>query len=248
MRVTFVVPVHGREALTRVCLRQLARTCEAAEDYGIEATAVVIGRDSSLDVAEELGFGTVRSDPSHLLGRKFNDGYQLACDPDFNPQPADYAVPCGSDDWVDPVIFQRLPVDAVGMFREIAVVNEEQNQIMRLSVGWKGGAGVRLIPRALLEATGFRPAQEDRRRAVDTSVIEGIKEALGYFPSLEILDVHDLQIVDWKSHGEQLNTYAMLGGQRRMGTDENLWEALAEHYPAEAIEEMQAFKRKAVAA
>src|SRR5690349_10276090 len=103
-RVWFVVPVFGREELTAVCLRQLAWTCEQMARYDLEATAVVIGEDLSLDVAQELGFATVRRDNTQL-GRKFNDGYQLACDPAYNPEPADYVVPCGSDDWVDPVIF-----------------------------------------------------------------------------------------------------------------------------------------------
>jgi hypothetical protein len=247
IRVWFVMPVHGREALTRVCLLQLARTCEAVEEFGVKATAVVIGQGQSLAVAEVFGFGTVRSEGYHLLGHKFNDGYQLACDPNFNPEPADYVVPCGSDNWVDPVIFSRLPDEAIGSFYRIAIVNEEQTQMMRLEVGWKGGAGVRIIPRSFVEATGFRPAAEDRRRAVDTSAIEGIKYALGYFPLIETLDVHPLQIIDWKSHGEQLNSYAMLGGYRRGLSDPNFWEALAEHYPEEALEEMQAL-RVAVAA
>lgn len=241
IRVWFVVPVHGREALTRVCLRQLARTCEAAEEFGVEATAVVVGQGESLAVAEEFGFGTVERD-NVFLGRRFNDGMQLACDPRFNPEPADYVIPCGSDNWVDPSIFSRLPEEAIGSFYQIAIVNEEQTEMMRLTVGWKGGAGVRIIPCSFLEASGFRPAAEDRRRAVDTSAIEGIKQALGYFPPIETLDIHPLQIVDWKSHGTQLNSYAMLGGYRLGASETDFWDALAEHYPEEALEEMQALK------
>jgi hypothetical protein len=240
VRLCFVVPAHGRVDLTRVCLRQLARTCQAlAPD--IQATAVVIADDENLDTADGLGFATVRRD-NKQLGRKFNDGYQLACDPAFNPHPADYVVPCGSDDWVDPVIFHQLPPEnTIGVFRQIAVVNEDQTRLSRLRVGWKGGAGVRIIPRSLLELVGYRPAEEDRQRAIDTSSLSGYRDALrGVMPPMVDLDVHPLQIVDWKTRGEQLNTYAMLRGFRRGDESTDPHGELAAVFPVEAIEEMRA--------
>lgn len=244
-RVWFIVPVFGREELTRVCLRQLARTCAGAAEHGVDATAVVIGDDSSVDLAEDLGFATVRRDNKHL-GRKFNDGYQLACDPAYNPAPADYCVPCGSDDWVDPVIFQRLPGEAIGVFRQIAVVNEDRTELMRLRVGYKGGAGIRIIPRWLLERCGYRPADEDRKRAIDTSTLDGMYRTLGRrMPAMIDLDVHALQIVDWKSRGQQLNTYSMLRGYRR-GAESEVWSAVGEWFPAEAVEEMRELSLVAV--
>ena len=68
----------------------------------------MIADDENLDTAAELGFATVRRD-NRFLARKYNDGIQLALDPSVNPRPADYAVPFGSDDWVDHRIFHRLP-------------------------------------------------------------------------------------------------------------------------------------------
>jgi len=131
VRIYFVVPVHGREALTRVCLRQLRRTCDELDHY---ATAVVIGEGDILDFAYDLGFATVERD-NQSLGAKFNDGYQLACDPRYNPHPADYVVPCGSDDWIDPVVFRRLPgPNEVGVFRHMAVVNEDKTLLARKRV------------------------------------------------------------------------------------------------------------------
>ncbi len=238
-RVWFMVPVHGREALTEVCLRQLKRTCDAAWlAYDIQATAVVIGDDRSLQVAADLGFATVRRD-NHQLGRKFNDGYQLACDPAYNPEPADYCVPCGSDDWVDPVILRRMPPpDAIGNFRQITVVNEGRTVCTSLKVAYSTGAGIRIIPASLIARAGYRPAHEEARRAVDASTQYGISEALrGHVPRTVYLDVHAAQIVDWKSHGQQLNSYAQLRGFRR-GNETDVWETLEPHYPAEALDEM----------
>src|SRR4051794_2342619 len=103
----FIVPAAGRESLARVCLRQLRRTCDALQAEGIDANAVVIADDRNLRTATELGFGTVRRD-NHFLARKFNDGIQLACDPQINERPVDYVVPCGSDDWVDHRLFLDL--------------------------------------------------------------------------------------------------------------------------------------------
>jgi len=249
VRVWFLVPVHGRFELTRVCLRQLARTCLSADEYAIEATAVVVGDDANLDVASELGFATVRQ-TNEFLGRKFNDGFQAACDPEFNPRPADFVIPCGSDDWIDPVILQRLPREnEVGIFRQIAVVDETRTRLARLRVGYKGGCGIRIIPHKLLAQASpwqvpYRPAADDRTRAVDTSGIEGIKTAWrGQFPQTVDLDVHPLQIVDWKSNGEQLNSYAALTGFRRGPEVEDPFEVLADVYPVAALDEMREVAR-----
>ncbi len=246
-RVYFVVPVHGREALTRVCLRQLRRTCDAAREYDADATAVVIGEGDILDFAYDLGFATVERDNT-ALGRRFNDGYQVACDPRFNPDPADYAVPCGSDDWVDHVIFQRLPPpDTIGNFRQIAIVNEDQTALARLRVSKPIGCGVRIIPASLIAAAGYRPAEEDYSRMIDASTQHGITSALGRRqPRQVFLDVHPLQIVDWKTHGEQLNSYSMLAGRR--GAECDVWSTLAEFYPSESLEEMRALDRELVTA
>ena len=78
--------------LTAICLRQLRRTCDSLAENGVQATAVVIADDENLDTARELGFGTVDRD-NRFISRRFNDGIQLACDPEFNPRPADYVVP-----------------------------------------------------------------------------------------------------------------------------------------------------------
>ena len=87
----FVVPAHGRYELTRICLEQLRRTCDALP---YDATAVVVAEDQNLYTAADLGFATVHRD-NDFLARKFNDGIQLACDPNYNPEPADYVVPFG---------------------------------------------------------------------------------------------------------------------------------------------------------
>lgn len=238
-RLWFIVPVHGREALSTVCLRQLRRTCDALAPQ-VEATAVVVGEGILLDVARDLGFATVTRS-NDQLGTKFNDGYQLACDPEHNPRPADFVVPCGSDDWIDPLIFSKgFPADRIGVFRKLAVVNAARTKIARLRTTYREGAGIRIIPAKFIAAAGYRPAEEDRQRALDASTIFGLRHANGwngYAPIVE-LDRHDFQIVDWKSADTQLNSYDLLRSHMQ-SEHADPFDVLAPHYPAAALEEMR---------
>src|SRR5574337_1235899 len=211
----FVVPAHGRVELTRVCLRQLARTCDEISEHGFRATAVIVACDENLETAGEAGFATVEQSNAQL-GRRWNDGYELAC----RYGEADFVVPLGSDDWVDAEFVAGPMPYAIG-------------------------DGVRVIPRALLERVNFRPAEETRRRAIDTSVMQRL-ERVGQRPRIVYHDVDALQIVDWKS-AEQLNSYERCLVYRE-GDELDPFQALAGRYPAEALEEMRAFHRELIAA
>jgi hypothetical protein len=117
-----------------------------------------------------LGFGTVERD-NRYVSRRFNDGIQLACDPRYNPHPADYVVPCGSDDFVDWRIFTRLPMkDTVLGFQRISFVREDGMEMTTRFLNYVGGCGIRVYPRQVVEQLGFRPGDEDREglRHVDS--------------------------------------------------------------------------------
>jgi len=230
----FVVPAHGRVDLARVCLRQLRRTCDALEEYGIEASAVVIADDANLETAQELGFATVERD-NRWLSRKFNDGIQLATDPRYNPRPADYVVPCGSDDWVAPEALSSLPDrpdEALG-FSRCAFVCEDGTKLIEANVSYRGGIGVRVYRRDSLEAVGFRPADEDRARGCDTSILVNVQK---HNPRLKWYDrfVHPCQVVDFKSPGEQLNDWDAVSVWG-IAEPRDPWETLLELYPDESV-------------
>lgn len=228
------MPVFGRETLAAICLRQLGRVCDAAP---VEATAVVIGDDpATLDVARDIGFATVRRD-NEQLGRKFNDGFQLACDPAYNPEPADYAIPCGSDNLLASSIIDRLPPhDRIGIFRQQVVVSEDRANLARLRVGYKYGTGIRVIPAAMLSRCGYRPAAEDRGIGLDSSITEGLKHGTGKAPAHLELDRDELQIVGLKTAGQQLHTFRELQLYRR-GETVPPWPVLQERFP-EAVAEL----------
>lgn len=253
--VWFVVPAHGRFEVARVCFRQLRRTCDALlEDHDIEATAVVVAEDENIDTAEELGFATVYRE-NRPLGRKWNDGYQLAADPAFNDHPADFVVPFGSDDWIVPelVAFQvQSRGSELRCSRLSSVVNENATRLRTLRVHYPGrldfGDGVRVIPSWLLGPLGYRPAEEHDKRAIDASVFTRMTRILGRPPRVMFTDLHPFQIVDWKTHDDQLNPYAGCSQVFGEGPELDPIVALSDHYPVEALDEMLALHRTPVAA
>lgn len=234
----FIVPVYGRLELAAICLRQLRRTCDALIVEGIEASAVVIGDDENLHTARELGFGIVKRD-NQFVSAKYNDGIQVACDPSYNPRPVDYVVPCGSDDWVDYRILLDLPEkDSVYGFQRLSFVREDGREMVQRWVNVRGGCGIRIYPREIMETLGYRPADEDRHRACDTSIITNLwrKQPFRVFHR----EIVPTQIVDWKSPDLQLNPYASLTFHKTFENPRDPFEALAGLYPDEALTEMAA--------
>lgn len=241
-RLMFVVPAHGRVSLTRVCLRQLRRTCDAMRDINIEASAIVVSDDENADTARGMGFGVVRRD-NEFLSRRFNDGIQLACDPRFNPRPAEFVVPCGSDDWVDYRIFETLPgPDSIVCFRRAAFVDETGTALAVRTVDYEGGVGIRVYPRAMLARLGYRPADEDRKRACDTSILVNVKRTYRDRPGPFVLygAQSDYAIVDWKSRGEQLNAFSEIANRFHGPRPSDPFETLADHYPRTSLDDMRA--------
>jgi hypothetical protein len=239
----FCVPVHGRLPLARICLRQLRRTCDALYEDGVDANAVIVSDHDSLDELDVAGLRfawVIRA--NDYTSAKFNDGIQFATDPRYNPAPVDYVVPCGSDDWLDHRLFTEPlpPPNTIFGFQQISVVREDGKQICSPHIAYAGGSGIRIIPRQLLEAVGYRPADEDRKRGCDTSILANLRRA---HPDLEVKPwhLHERQIVDWKTPGTQLNSYKEVTAIHGAGSPGDPFEELADFYPAEALEEMRSY-------
>jgi hypothetical protein len=233
----FVVPAYRRFELTAICLRQLRRTCDQLVDYGIAASAVVIADDANLETAASLEFSTVPRD-NEAVSRRFNDGIQLALDPRYGIE-ADYVVPCGSDDWVDWRLFTDLPPSGVMVgFQRMAFVREDGLELTVRHLNNEGGCGIRIYPREVMERVGYRPADEDRPRGCDTSILLNLKQE-GALRTIEHRDIDPLQIVDWKSPGTQLNPYETLR-RHRAELQRNPFEVLAGRFPDESLDEMRA--------
>jgi hypothetical protein len=204
----------------------------------LRASAVVIADDENLDTAKEMGFATVERD-NRFTSRRFNDGIQLACDPRFNPNPVTHVAMVGSDDWVDWRLFVDLPREntMVG-FQRMSFVNEDASELTVRHIRSEGGCGIRIYPRRVMYRMGYRPADEDRKRGCDTSILVNVKQELGEAFHVEHRDLDPLQIVDWKSHGENLNPYDTLA-RHKQELKRDPFQVLAGRWPAEALTAMQ---------
>ncbi len=199
---------------------------------------MVVADDQNLETAETLGFATVSRD-NVFLGRRFNDGIQLALDPDINPRPADYVVPFGSDDWVDHRILLDLPEpDTVHCFRQVSFVNEDASELTPTVLSNEGGCGIRVYPAALMRRVNYRPADEYRPRACDTSILLNLKQAKRFLHVVH-KPIAEHQIVDWKTSGQQLNSYQSVRNRWKGRPVGNPFELLAGLYPKQSLRLME---------
>lgn len=228
----FIVPAHGRFDLARACLRQLARTCSTLAEHGLHASAVVIAADANIDTALELGFATVERENAPL-GRKWNDGYELA-----GLAGVDYVIPFGTDDWIDAgLVLTDLPGEQeIRCQRLCGIVREDGLKLCPLRITYKGGVGVRTFPTAMLKPLRYRPADDDARRAIDTSIFQNLRLSRGF--EIRYVDMHPFQIIDWKSREGQLNGYQPCR-KYQDGPEVDPWTTLAGYYPAEALDEIR---------
>lgn len=235
----FLVPAHGRLRLTEVCLRQLGRTCETLRENGIHASAVVVAEDENLDTARGLGFGTIERN-NQQLGLRWNDAYELAYQ-----EGVDYVMPLGSDDWIDQnwILAAELPAEnEIRCMRRFAMVNENATRISHMRTENHGGLGIRIIPTTVLYPVYGRPCVEDKNRAIDATTLMRLKR---HNPALQLsyLDLHPLQVVDWKSHGENLNTYESCA-QMRENELRDPFSRLWRVYPWDSIGDMRGAYRR----
>ena len=234
----FIVPAHGRAKLAQICLTQLRETCDRLTEHGISASAVVIADDENLRTARRLGFGWVRRD-NRWLSRKFNDGIQLACDPTYNRKPASHVVPMGSDDWVDWRLFTDLPSGRTMVgFQHMSFVREDGLELTTRKLDYEGGCGIRIYPRSVMAQVGFRPADEDRKRGCDTSILVNLKRA-NALRRIEHRTSDPLQIVDWKSPDDQVTSYDEIHARHRSGMTGDPFEVLAGRFPDASLERMR---------
>ena len=238
MSLWFVVPAHGRYELTRICLEQLARTCDALP---YDATAVVVADDANLHTAQALGFATVRRE-NRFLAAKFNDGIQLACDPKLQPRTGRLCCP---------VRLRRLgrlphPARAAGGGHGAGVPMGRVRQRRRTPARRNPARLPRrrrhpCLPTATVRADRV-PARRRRPnpqlRLLASSTTPG-KPTNPNPVRVDYGDLHARQIVDWKIPSDQLNSYADVTAiHRNAGTTGDPFELLDGLYPDEALEDM----------
>jgi hypothetical protein len=127
----------------------------------------------------------------------------------------------------------------------MAFVREDGQELSVRRIVSEGGCGIRIYSRALMARMGYRPADEDRRRGCDTSALVNMqREVPGVRFEHRVID--PLQIVDWKSPGENLNPYVTLARHKEeLGGDP--FDLLADRFPQSSLDEMRAHYAGALA-
>jgi glycosyltransferase involved in cell wall biosynthesis len=221
--IFFVTPAWQRFELTRVVLAQRRRIIDFLAERDVEARCVVIADDLNADIAESHGFDVLRN-RNYALGRRFNDGIQYAAQ-----QGAEWIVPIGSDSFLDPAYLFPLPAEGVMRSSTLYAI-AEPGRLGRLRVARSIGVGPYMIPRAYLP-TSQRPADEHRKRGIDSSTIRGLKRGW----KREWVDLHPWQYVGWRSY-PQMNSYDKLYERIGVGQESEVAERLSEHYPSDLVE------------
>jgi hypothetical protein len=263
-RLWLVIPVHGREGLTRLCLEQKAYLVHELAGLGVEAHVLVVGDDANIDTARELGFETLER-PNVHLGRKINDGFEWAC----REGGAQYVSFVGSDDWVMAEFMADFPEpDRVRSAGHQAFVSPGgQRLIVRKAPGPMGGAPW-VIPTALLAECGFRPVWRDQKMSgMDYLIVRTLqpkpmprlkgepppdREARLAQKARELRRYDQrpadlLRMVDFKGTREQITDWATVvpthrGDKLLMSAEgRDVWETLATRYPADLVGRMQKF-------
>lgn len=228
---------------------QRAELCRELNARGMPATAVIVADDENLEIAEEFGFVAVPA-PNDHLGRKFNDGYEVAC----RELEADVVVHIGSDDWVHPSVFDRLPRADVGIAlptpeapavvgrpgpeiqicRQIALVDLLSGRMSLCRSDRRAGVIPWLLPRAALEPSGFRPLPDEQKIGIDGALLRGI----GRSARLVVHDPHPLSCVDFKSE-TNLNAFDAIAGALGGVSYDRAWDALEWGYGKELAAQAQ---------
>lgn len=262
-RLWLVIPVHGREGITRLCLEQKLHLADELRGR-VDVDVLVVGDDGNLDTALELGFDVLER-PNRHLGRKLNDGFEWAC----REGGATHVSFVGSDDWVLPEWAADLPApDRVRSARHQAFVSPGgQRLIIRLAAGAVGGAPW-VIPAALLAECGFRPVWRDHKMSgMDGLIVRSLSarsmgDTRGMTPrereerrkvkrrELERFDQRPadlLRMVDFKGTREQISAWSTVlpthPGPKLLREFEGaeVWETLATRYPADLVARMEKF-------
>lgn len=245
MHVCLVSPAWRRFDVTRLALAQRAHLRGVLAGRGHEVTGVVVADDDNLDIAREYGFETVERDNT-FLGRKFNDGLERALD-----MGAEVVVLIGSDDWVHPDVFDRMPLaesevpvpsleepavtwnvaPEIVSGRWISFVDMATGRIRMCQSGTRSGSIPWLIHRDALTPSGGRPIRETQQKGTDFALVAG----LNVQPTWVFHDPNPVARVDFKT-SVNLNDFDITTGILEHSGDLDALDVLGDYYPAELVE------------
>lgn len=225
-----VSPAHGRFAVTRLAFAQRKHLIGELARRGIDAHCVVVADDENLEIAAGHGFETVEMDNTRI-GRKWNAGITFACE-----QGAEFVSVIGSDDWAHPDLFElpeqparRDPVVLTG--RRLTICDLSRGVLKACQVRGPWGCIPWVLPRAVLEPSRFAPCKPEQRYGLDGSLVLGLRVK----PEWRFADRDPLDLVDFKTDGNNITPYKALASNIGVGEELDAWSALSGRYPAQLV-------------
>lgn len=213
----FVVPAWQRYELTKVCLEQKLSVIDHLLQKDIDCSLVLVADDANLDIAKSLDFHTVVQN-NDWLGRKFNDGIEYAAN-----HGADWIVPIGSDSWIHPSFFDKLPPDDKVMTSRLYTA-VKRDKMAKLKITSVGGVGPYVLPYSILQPLSFRPVQDKIKRGIDRST----RKSLGDVEWVNN-DLFHLQYVGFRGT-PTITSYDSLVKFWKVSEHNMPWTHLASHY------------------
>jgi hypothetical protein len=203
--ILMVTPAFKRFELAEICFDQRKLVHEALAKQGIEANTVVIANDENLEVARANGFLTVEA-PNYELGRKFNDGHEVAGKEGFT-----YSLPIGSDSWVDPALLswkikdaETNPYKAIVVSRNLAAMSGDGHTWANLTITW--GVG-QMLPVDALKPLNYRPCEDDLPRGCDTATRRNFLSTGLRVGVRKLESLHDYELVNFQSGRTQVTAF-----------------------------------------
>lgn len=248
MRLILVMPAWRRFDVTRLVLAQRAHLRGVLAERGVEAVSLIVADDDNIDIAREMGCETLER-PNEPLGAKWNDGLEHAC----RELDADFVTVVGSDDWVHPDLFDRLPAEVAPhpvptdenpvvicdgdapeavTGRELALVDLPTGRLRRCVSRGRWGVIPWVFPVSALEPSGCRPVKDGASKGLDGSLAAG----LGVSPSWVFHDPNPVARVDFKS-GTNLNSFDLIAGAIGVGETLEPWDLLGGYYPPALVDQ-----------
>jgi glycosyltransferase involved in cell wall biosynthesis len=232
VNVWIVSPAWRRFAVTRLVLAQRQRLCADLAARGMDAQMLIVADDENLEIATEYGAVALET-PNLPLGRKCNAGLRRA-----GEEGADWIVWIGSDDWIHPDVFDPLPYQARNSVmligHRLGIVDLPRGRMTRCSSPSKYGAIPWIVPRKMLEPSGFAPVHDTSSSGLDGTLIRGIRRSRARL-RWHYHNPHELRCVDFKSD-TNITAYGRLTERLGIAPEQDAWPALAERYPADLVE------------
>jgi hypothetical protein len=198
VNVWLVSAVYGRQAVTRLAMRQWAHLRGELAGRGIDLNVVAVGDDGNLETAREFGFDTLER--PNVLGRRST----TASSTPARTEPTGSAGPVRISGCTPTSSLRRSSWTASSLADRSRSSTLSEPRMRVLHVWSTIGASPWFIDGATLRKRDWRPVDDDMTHGLDGNLAWSLHGSQRHF-----IDPNDLCRVDFKS-AESMTSYRML--------------------------------------